>query len=1769
MKIRLLFISCFLLLSSLVYGQNCISSVSITSSNPAICSGESVTLTATPSGGTAPYNYAWSTGETTKSINVNKAGTYTVTVSDKTNGCQPVKGTFTIGAATAPNAPTVAPGSACPNGTATLTATAPGGIYNWYSSATGGAPLYTGNPFTTPALASSTTFYVETIVNGCVSQRTSVLVTVTSAPTASGTSVCSGSSATLTAHGGNSYRWYDAQTGGTLLKSDSVYTTPALNATTTYYVEATNNGCVTNRRPVTVTVNNPPATPVTKDQVICSGSSITLAVSVPSGVLVNWYNVPTGGTALITSTQYTTPPLTATTTYYVETSSNGCTSGRIPIKVTVDSPPALPTIKADTVCYGNPATLKAIAPGGTYNWYDAASGGTLLFTGDTFTTPTLTTSTDYYVSVSDGNCVSGRTKVTALVNPLPPQPQANDRIVCYGSSATLTAKASSGTFQWYDTATGGNLLFTGDTYNTPALTANATYYVQTLLNGCISPRTIVNVKVLTAIPAPAANGQTICSGNSATLTATGGNNYEWYDAATGGNLLSSSQVYVTPALTATTTYYVQSAFQSCTSSRTAVTVTVNAPPSAPTVSGGGTVCPGSTATLTASATSGTFQWFDSATGTTQIHAGPTFTTSGLSKDTTFYVQTTSGTCISPRTAVSITVSAVTNPGFTYSSGTYCLSSPNPTPVIEDAAGGVFSSSSNGLVFVSNTTGEINIAASSPGAYLVSFKSNGSCGFVTRKRITIVTVAKAQFSYPSPICQNQPNVLPTFPSGAGAGVFTASNSGLVFKDKTTGEIDLSKSAAGTYTVTNTVSPVSCTADIYNTSITITPGTGVYAGPDQSVLTGTVVQLAGSFKNAAGVTWSGGTGSFSNTTDPHATYTPGPGETTATLKLTTNGGNCVDKSSTVTIHIGPLPASPTAANASVCMGSSTTLSATAPGGNYKWYDAATGGTLVGSGALFATPALTTTTNYYVQTTLNGLTSNRTQVTVTVDSIPAAPVVKPDTICVGTTATLLATNANPAATFQWFDAATGGNEIANTASYTTPVLTGSATYYVQTSINNCVSPRGAVSVVVNAQPTVTSASAQNICSGKPLGYTITSNVASAKYTWSRAAVTGISNPAVTNQTGAGINETLVNTSAASVVVTYNISAASGNCVGNPFTLSVTVAPTTNVMSAAADTICNAVPNNYVIVFNTDHPKFTWSRDAVAGISNRPISGQAADTIREALFNTTTAPIKVPYTIHIASPGCDSSTFVLTTLVNPTPNITSQPRVTVCSGQPVNYTITSDIPSSFIWSRDTIAGVSNPAVSGQTSTTINEVLHNTTSASQVVIYKITTTATNCQDTTFQLKVTVTPQPKLPKINSNSPVCIDGTIQLNTPNLSGATYTWTGPNGFTLSGTNNSPQITNATKANAGVYTLSIAYGGGCPSDVATDTVAVDDPPTAYAGPAREVCFNTDTIHLAGRITGGTNTGIWTSGGTGTFSPEVNDLNAIYSFTAADRAAGTVTLTLSSTSKDGCAISTSDLKVTFDPLPIVDAGKSVNVCSQDASVPLTGSVQNASGGTWTTSGSGHFSPDANTLTAQYIPSSSDVSSGMVSLTLASTPGNCASVSKTIYVRFIPPPTITVRPEQYVVQGKKLQLITTVSSDSVTYSWTPTTGLDNPTAKNPIVTGGSSDITYTLTVTDPRGCTAQASVLVKELNSIVIYNTFTPNGDGINDYWDIPALVDYPNVIVDVYDRDGRNVFHSVGYPKPWDGLYGGKVLPAATYYYVIKTGIDNEIFSGWVALLK
>lgn len=1747
--------------------QSCTLSVGISSSSPAICSESMVTLTADVSNGTPAYKYVWNTGETTPSINVNKAGTYTVTVSDNTPGCQPVNQQITLTNSTTPAVPTAADALTCPNGTATLTATAPGGIYQWYDASVGGNLLATGASFTTPPLNSNTTYYVETTVSACTSLRKAVNVNIINSLIVNGTTICSGNTATLTASGATSYEWYDSPSGGNILSTNSSFTTPVLTTTTSYFVVATANGCVSNRTPVTAIVYSTPTPPIVSNVTICSGSTANLSASSSSpGVVYDWFDVPNGGTSLITSPEYTTPPLTATKTYYVQT-SNVCVSTRTPVTVTVNPIPQAPAVNSITICSGTGGTLTATAPGGTYQWFDSAFSTTALTTGDTFQTPVLTNTTTYYVEATNGGCVSVRTAVTVTVSPIPPTPSAPGQIICSGNTATLTATAQQGTFEWYDAPTGGNLLSGSASYTTLPLTVNTTYYVQSIVSGCVSARTPVQVSVLPIPQPPTAANVTICAGNNATLTESGSySGFEWYDAATGGNLLSSSLAYVTPALAITTTYYVQGLSNGCASTRTPVTVTVNSNPAPPTASGT-TVCQGTSTTLTASAAGGSFEWYDAATGGNLLASGSTFNTPALTANTIFYVQNTSGQCSSTRTAVTVTVTPIANPEFQYPSGTFCSSGSNPTPVISNPNGGTFSASPAGLVFVSTSTGQINVSASALGNYTIFFASNGTCPNTSSAKIAIVSIPNAQFSYSGPYCQNGTNPLPAFPAGASAGIFSASSGGLTFTNTSTGEINLSNSNNGTYTITNTIAANGgCPASVFTGTVTIYQVPTVYAGPNQTVASGSTVQLAGSSTGASGVLWSGGLGPFSNTSNPNAVYTPAAGETTVTLTLTANAppGPCGPQSSQVTIQIQPTPNVPVAAGTTVCSGSVATLIATAPGGTYSWYDAATGGNLLATNSIYNTSPLTITTTYYVQTTVNGITSARTPVTVTVNAIPASPVAPADTVCVNNTATLTVTGST--GSYQWYDAATGGNLLSTNNSYITQALLINTSYFVQTTVNGCVSPRTQVNVVVNPIPAITSSNTGNICSGTALNYIITSDIANSAFSWSRAAVANINNTGVSNQTLGTINETLINTGNTPVDVTYIITPSANKCTGVPFNLVITVYPTATVTSASTQTICSGTSANYNITFNTPVISFSWSRAAVNGISNLAVFNQAADTIREILTNTSNTPIDVKYVFTINTNGCSASTFTYVVTVNPIALITSASTSSICSGVAQNYIIRSNIPSAtFIWGRDAVPNISNPALLNQSSGIINEVLINTSSNPVEVIYYITPLVNGCAGSEIAYVVTVNPQPATPVANSNSPVCLNSTIKLNTIIVSGAAYLWKGPNGF--SSVLQNPSINYVTKANSGTYSLTITTGG-CASAVATVNVSVDDFPIANAGLNLVVCANTPGVPLNGKISGGTTTGIWTSSGTGTFSPASNQLDAQYIPSAQDISAGNVTLTLNSTSKDDCNIATSNMIITFQAAPIANAGGNQDVCSQDVSVKLNGQAQFASGVVWTTSGTGTFSPSANQLAPAYIPSGADIKNGSVNLTFQANGTSCNNTADQITIRFIPPPTVDAGKERALIKGQTLVLTPTVSDENVQYLWTPNININDNTIKNPTIKG-VTDMVYTLRVIDSRGCISESQVFIKVLPPVIVVNTFTPNGDGINDKWDIPALLKYPGATVDIFTRNGQKIFHSIGYGISWDGTYNGKQVPFGVYYYIIDTKFEGQVLSGYLTIIR
>lgn len=229
---------------------------------------------------------------------------------------------------------------------------------------------------------------------------------------------------------------------------------------------------------------------------------------------------------------------------------------------------------------------------------------------------------------------------------------------------------------------------------------------------------------------------------------------------------------------------------------------------------------------------------------------------------------------------------------------------------------------------------------------------------------------------------------------------------------------------------------------------------------------------------------------------------------------------------------------------------------------------------------------------------------------------------------------------------------------------------------------------------------------------------------------------------------------------------------------------------------------------------------------------------------------------------------------------------------------------------------------------------------------------------------------------------------------------------------------------------------------------------------------------------------------------------------------------------------------------------------------------------------------DVNTGTNSPSFTSSSLNNGdLVTCLLTNNGGACLTastvVSNEIAVSIRPPdnpaPSVTIAASvNGVYAGVPIKFTATPvnASDAPDYQWLVNgvnAGTDSPVFESSTLNNGDQ---VTCVMSIKNSCNPPASsqpVLMNILQPVAIRipNAFTPNGDGINDRWDIPDLAYYPNCLMNVYTRYGAMIYQSRGYTTGWDGLYNGKVLPTGTYYYIIDLGNNSPKLSGYVALIK
>ncbi|WP_432671730.1 LamG-like jellyroll fold domain-containing protein [Flavobacterium sp. SM2513] len=906
----------------------------------------------------------------------------------------------------------------------------------WYTSASS----ISGTPALIPSTlyAGVTSYWVaSTNAYGCEGPRAEVQVTVTAlpVPTALNPQVYAGSGtiADLTATLSN-LRWYTSTTGGTALLSTTVLVDGA-----TYHVAHSSGEAESIRTAVKVRKIS------AASQLFCNSATIANFVTTPSpSATAKWYDVATGGTALLETT------LVTTGNYYVEQTETE-TSNRVLVPITVEEV-SMPTNPPTIVHYYKGATATALTAtigtnGTSLLWYTVASGGTGTATAPVPSTAT-TGYTSYWVSSkNDNGCESARTEVVVLVTILS-APSAKNPQVYSGTATVANLTAFGGNLLWYAANEGGTALL-----STAVLVDGTTYYVATTYGNVESSRTAVKVRKISAASQLLCSGATIAS---LVTTPSPSATAKWYYYATGGLSLSGTTQLIT------WNYYVEQQGTE-TSNRVLVPVTVEAvavPIVAPLLSYSKDAV-ASPLTATSSATG--LLWYTVASGGTGSTTAPIPSTTTFGSTTYWVSSTNANGCEGPRVAIQVKiVGPATNLNFDGVNDYVSI----PTII---ATGSSYTKEA--MIKPNAITGVYNIISAEGSAFWIHN------GYIKAGHTTALSDV---FAAASSLLSSWNHVAVTYDAPSTTmklyvnGVMVSQNASV--PSSTGNSIQI-----GAYTATSVFDGGMDEVRIWN-----------------KVLTGSEInrrkncELQGSESGLiAYYKFNQGNANLDNPTQTSLTNSALSGTAGTLINFELN--NVISNfsvGSTVTTGIA-VPLSPTVTTPVNYVQGATPTSLTATGSGLLWYSVATGGT---SSATALTPSAANagTTSYWVSSSnANGCESDRAEIKVIVVA-PAPPTAKSPQIYAGTgtIANLNAIGNN----IKWYSTPTPGTAL----ELTTPLVDGT-TYYVSQFSGVVESATTPVTVRRISE------SSQTVCSGATLATLAATPSAGATEKWFNVATGG----------------------------------------------------------------------------------------------------------------------------------------------------------------------------------------------------------------------------------------------------------------------------------------------------------------------------------------------------------------------------------------------------------------------------------------------------------------------------------------------------------------------------------------------------------------------------------------------------------------------------------------------------------------------------------------
>ncbi|WP_018341939.1 beta strand repeat-containing protein [Cytophaga aurantiaca] len=672
------------------------------------------------------------------------------------------------------------------------------------------------------------------------------------------------------------------------------------------------------------------------------------------------------------------------------------------------------------------------------------------------------------------------------------------------------------------------------------------------------------------------------------------------------------------------------------------------------------------------------------------------------------------------------------------------------------------------------------------------------------------------------------------------------------------------------------------------------------------------------------------------------------------------------------------------------------------------------------------------------------------------------------------------------------------------------------------------GLIPLLSNAQCVISAGSDLTICSTQssfPIQGTATQFTT---YLWSTS---GTGSFMTTTNLGTVYSPSPADITAGSV--TLSLSGSGGSCTAKTATVLITINPVPSISAGADQTSCSNVQMTASI---SGGATLAWSTASGSGTFTNPSSANSLYYPSQA--DLTNGSVTLTATATSAG-ACTSSDQVVITFIA-SPSVNAGLDLTSCLNSPVsliNATVTN--ATTYLWS-----------TSGTGTFSSTTVLHPTyqpsaadITASNVVL---TLTATSSGGCTASDALTVSIINSGASVNAGADQSMCGnSVQLNATFSGAGGVVWTSSGSGTFSSTTiaNPTYSPSQAERTAGIATLTATTtsNGSCPAASDQLIVTINARVRLIAGPAITVCPNAPAFPTVA-VDAGTVT--WTSSGTGSFT-NATSLTPTYVPSAADYTAGQVTLNVTSSTNGSCPSESGTVAVTFTgATAAANAGLDVTTCK--SYVNLNGTVTNATGGIWTTTGTGTFAPSAQYLNTTYSFSNSDANIGSVTFTLTTT-GTCGtSVSDqvTVTVASATSPNVYAGLDQ-VITGTTVSLSGAVSSASGALWTSSGTGtFSSATSLSATYTPSAQDIVnglvkLTLTSTGNGVCAAASDNMY-----VTIGNTFTLSGV-------IQAATNaLDEGVVLIYKKENTTVrlIQKIDLAASDAGAYSAENLPAGNY---------------------